>query len=180
MKIKVSKHKFNIHYQGSSWGSQTQQLTYCLRHAHPKHIESHLGEKQPQAKIVFLFSQLHFNNVTSDALFYSGHLVMHSKRCTVQNQWITLRQPTQTVWHGVPEVKIPSDKIVRQTITLLLRYKPTFKTYRYKVTVSLLHFYVYNVYFKPTRDDLNSVEVIHYISYIQVDNVISLKLLKRK
>ena len=47
---------------------------------------------RPQAKIpmTFLFSQLHFHNVTSHVLFYGGHLVMHSKRCTVQNQGITL------------------------------------------------------------------------------------------
>ena len=59
--------------------------TYC-------HIESHLGKKQPQAKIAiaFLFGQLHFNNVTSHAIFYGGHLVMRSKRCAVQNQGITL------------------------------------------------------------------------------------------
>ena len=31
-----------------------------------------------------------FNNVTSHALFYGGHLVMRSKRCAVQNQGITL------------------------------------------------------------------------------------------
>ena len=71
MKIKVSKHKLNIHYRGSPWGSRTQQHAYCLRYAHSQHIESHLGKKQPQAKIAiaFLFGQLHFNDVTSHALF---------------------------------------------------------------------------------------------------------------
>ena len=50
-------------------------------------------KKQPQAKIAraFLFGQLHFNNVTSHALFYGGHLVMRSKRCAMQNQGITLK-----------------------------------------------------------------------------------------
>ena len=93
MKIKVNKHKLNIHYRGSPWGSRTQQHAYCLRYAHSQHIESHLGKKQQQAKIpiAFLFSQLHFNNVTSHALFYGGHLVMRSNRCTVQNQGITLK-----------------------------------------------------------------------------------------
>ena len=40
-------------------------------------IESLLGKKQPQAKTpeAVLFSQLHFNNVTSDALFHGGHLI---------------------------------------------------------------------------------------------------------
>ena len=93
MKIKVSKRKLNICYRGSPRGSRTQQLAYCLRYAHSQHIESHLGKKQQQAKIpiAFLFSQLHFNNVTSHALFYGGHLVMRSKRCAVQNQGITLK-----------------------------------------------------------------------------------------
>ena len=92
MKIKVNKHKLNINYRGSPWGSRTQQHAYCLRYAHSHHIESHLGKKQPQVKIAiaFLFGQLHFNNVTSHALFYGGHLVMRSKRCAVQNQGITL------------------------------------------------------------------------------------------
>ena len=92
MKIKVSKHKLNIYYRGSLRGSRTQQHAYCLRYAHSQHIESHLGKKQQQAKIpiTFLFSQLHFNGVTSHALFYGGHLVMRSKRCAVQNQGITL------------------------------------------------------------------------------------------
>ena len=87
MKIKVSKHKLNIYYRGSPRGSRTQQLAYCLRYAHSHHTESHLRKKQPQAKIaiVFLFSQLHFNNVTSHAIFYGGHLVMRSKRCAMQN-----------------------------------------------------------------------------------------------
>ena len=60
MKIKVSKHKLNIHYRGSPGGSRTQQHAYCLRYAHSQHIESHLGKKQQQAKIPIasLFSQL--------------------------------------------------------------------------------------------------------------------------
>ena len=92
MKIKVSKHKLNIHYRSSPRESRTQQHAYCLRCAHSHQIESHLRKKQQQAKIpiAFLFSQLHFNNVTSHALFYGGHLVMRSKRCAVQNQGITL------------------------------------------------------------------------------------------
>ena len=63
-----------------------QKVVNCLRYAHSQHIESHLGKKQPQAKILiaFLFSQLHFNNFSSDALFHGGHLVMRSKRCPVQ------------------------------------------------------------------------------------------------
>ena len=82
MKIKVNKHKLNIHYRGSPWGSRTQQHTYCLCYAHSHHNESHLGKKQPQVKIAigFLFGQLHFNNVTSHALFNGGHLVMRSAK----------------------------------------------------------------------------------------------------
>ena len=87
MKIKVSKPKLNIHYRSSPRGGRTPQRAYCLRYAHPKHIESHLGKKQQQAKIpiAFLFSQVHFNNITSRAVFYGGHLVMRSKRCALQN-----------------------------------------------------------------------------------------------
>ena len=87
MEIKVSKHKLNIHYRGSPRGGRTQQQAY-LRYAHSQHIESHLGKKQQQRKIpiAFLFSQLHFNYVTSHALFYGGHLVMRSKRGAVQNK----------------------------------------------------------------------------------------------
>jgi len=93
MKIKVSKHKLNIHYRGFPWGSRTQQHAYCSRYAYSHHTESHLGKKQPQAKIAiaFLFGQLHYNNVTSHAIFYGVHLVMRSKRCAVQNQGITLK-----------------------------------------------------------------------------------------
>ena len=93
MKIKVSKHKLNIHYRSSPRESRTQQHAYCLRYAHSQHIESPLGKKQLEPKILkaFLFSQLHFNNVTLDALFHGGHHVMRSKRCAVQNQRITLR-----------------------------------------------------------------------------------------
>ena len=82
MKIKVSKHKLKIHYRGSPRGSRTQQHACCLRYAHSQHIESNLGKKQQQAKIpiAFLFSQLHFNNVTSHALYYGGHLVMRSAK----------------------------------------------------------------------------------------------------
>ena len=77
MKIKVSKHKLNIHYRGSLRGGRTQQPAYCLRYAHSQHIESHLGKKQQQAKIpiAFLFSQLHFNNITSHTLFTGATLL---------------------------------------------------------------------------------------------------------
>ena len=93
MKIKVNKHKLNIHYRGSPWRSRTQQHAYYLRYAHSHHTEYHLGKKQPQAKIAiaFLFGQRHFNNVTSHALFYGGHLVMCSKRCAMQNQGTAMR-----------------------------------------------------------------------------------------
>ena len=77
MKIKVSKRKLNIHYRGSPRGGRTQQHTYCLGYAHSQHIESHLGEKKQQAKIpiAFLFSQLHFNNITSHAVFTTAILL---------------------------------------------------------------------------------------------------------
>ena len=86
MKIKVSYHKFNVHYRGSPLERRTQQHEFCLRYAHPQNIKSHLRMKQPQPKILIaiLFSELHFNNVTLDVLFHGGHLVMRSKRCAMQ------------------------------------------------------------------------------------------------
>ena len=83
MKIKVSKHKLNIHYRGSLWGSWTQQYAYCLHYARFQHIDSHLGKKQPWTKIpiAFLFSQLHFNNITSHTLF-TGAILLCAERDT--------------------------------------------------------------------------------------------------
>ena len=94
MKIKVNKHKLNIHYWGSLWGSRTQQHAYRLRYAHSHQSESHLGKKQRRAKIAiaFLFGQLHFNNVTSHALFYGGHLVMRSAKPGNHLKALRLRQ----------------------------------------------------------------------------------------
>ena len=88
MKIKMSKHKLNIHYQGSPQGSRTQQHVYFLRYAIPNTLSLTLARNNRKQKfqyIAFLFSQLHFNNVTSHVFFYGGHLVMRSKRCAVQN-----------------------------------------------------------------------------------------------
>ena len=100
MKIKVNKHKLNIHYPEVL--REEVELSNT-RTAHVMHIPTtlslmHLGKKQPQAKIAiaFFFGQLHFNNITSHALFYGGHLVMRSKRCAVQNQGITLN----SAWLG--------------------------------------------------------------------------------
>ena len=130
MKIKVNKHKLNIHYRGSPWGSRTQQHAYCLRYAHSHRIESHLGKKQPQAKIAiaFLFGQPHFYNVTSQALFYGGHLVMRSKRCAVQDQGITLsfiqlleeKAPVNNFGWTVPIVRNTAANYIRHGLILLL------------------------------------------------------------
>ena len=84
----------------SPWGSRTQQQANCLRYAHSQHIESHLGKKQPQAKIpiAFLFSKLHFNNVTSDAPIYHGgrYLVMRS------NWEMRIAKPANHLNTGIP------------------------------------------------------------------------------
>ena len=55
-------------------------------------MESHLSKKQPHAKIpiLFLFSQMCFNIITSHAVFHGGHTFIRSKKSTVQNQQITL------------------------------------------------------------------------------------------
>ena len=130
MKIKVNKHKLNIHYRGSPWGSRTQQHPYCLRYAHSHHIEFHLGKTQAQAKIAiaFFFGQLHFNNVTSRALFYGGHhiLVMRSKRGAVQNQGITLNccqnefheKNARNTWVGVENKSVL--KLISSLVSFLL------------------------------------------------------------
>ena len=77
MKIKVSKHKLNIHYRGSPRGGRTQQHAYCLRYAHSQHIESHLGKKQQQAKIPIasLFSQLLLH-----MLFFTAAILLYAVR----------------------------------------------------------------------------------------------------
>ena len=51
--------------------------TCTAYNVHSQHNESHLGKKQSQEKIpiAFLFSQLHFNNVTSDSLFMAAILL---------------------------------------------------------------------------------------------------------
>ena len=71
--------------------SATRTLTAYVMHI-PTTLSLTSEKKQPQAKIAieFLFGQLHFNDVTSHALFYGGYLVMRSKRCAVQNLGITL------------------------------------------------------------------------------------------
>ena len=91
-KVQYPLSRFSISRSNSATNS-------ALHYAHSQHIESHLCKKQPQAKIpiAFLFNQLHFTSVTSDGLFYGGHLVVRSKRCAVQNRRITLMADS-TVW----------------------------------------------------------------------------------
>ena len=107
MKIKVSKLELNIHYRGSPRGSRTQQHSYCLRYAHSQHIVSSRQETTAsEILIAFLFSQLHFNNATLDALFHGGHLVMrrvkpviHLKKCRcIGNSMIS-----SDIWHKYHE-----------------------------------------------------------------------------
>ena len=52
-----------------------------------QHIESHLGKKQPQAKIpiAFLFSKLHGNNVTEMLFFTAAILLCAVMDAPVQN-----------------------------------------------------------------------------------------------
>ena len=57
---------------------------YCFRYAHSQDTESHLDKKLPQAKIpiAFLFSKLHFNNVTEMLFFLlrpSSYTQFHPK-----------------------------------------------------------------------------------------------------
>ena len=66
---------------------------YVIMHI-PNTVSPISARKKLQTKILieFLFNQLHFKNVTLDALFHGGHLVMRSKRCTVQVKRITLKR----------------------------------------------------------------------------------------
>jgi len=83
-------------------------LTLCT---FPPHWVS-LRQETMQAKIAiaFLWGQLHFNNVTSHALFYGGHLVMRSKRCAMQNQGITLRAefPSFSLLVHIMDISLPN------------------------------------------------------------------------
>ena len=78
--------------------SATHALLNNVMHIHNT-LNLHLGKKQPQATIptAFLFSQLHFNNVTSDALFHGGHLVVLIKRFKVQ----TSESPQLNIVSGI-------------------------------------------------------------------------------
>ena len=88
MKIKVSKHKLNIHHRGSPRGSRTQQLT---RTAYVMQIPTHRVSPRQETTASKNSNSVSFQStVTSHALFYGGHLVIRSKRRAVQNQEITL------------------------------------------------------------------------------------------
>ena len=53
-------------------------------------LTSARNNRKQKFPIAFLFSKLHFNNVTEMLFFYGGHLVMRSKRFAVHFQRITL------------------------------------------------------------------------------------------
>ena len=59
--------------------SATRARTGSVMHI-PNTLSLTSARKKPQAKIpmAFLFSKLHFNNVTEMLYFYGGHLVMRS------------------------------------------------------------------------------------------------------
>ena len=80
MKIKVRKSN-----------SAACVLLACTLCTFPTHwVSSQQKTTASKNSIAFLFSQLHFNNVTLNALFHGSHLVMGSKRYAVYNQQITL------------------------------------------------------------------------------------------
>ena len=84
MKIKVSKHKLTstIEVLREEVELRNTRTVYVM------HIPNALSLTSAKIPIAFFFSQRHFNNVTSNAPFYGGHLVMRSNRCAVQNQGI--------------------------------------------------------------------------------------------
>ena len=68
---------------------KNQNASGRLRYGHSQQIESHLGQKKLPLKIPvkFLFDRIHFN-VSEEALFHCGRLIIRSERCVVQNQGI--------------------------------------------------------------------------------------------
>ena len=73
------------------------RTAYVMNIPNTHSLTSARNNRKQKIPIEFLFSELHLNNVTSDAFFYGGHLViMRSKRCAEQNQWITLRRALPT------------------------------------------------------------------------------------
>ena len=65
---------------------------------HIMHIPNPSSQPQSKIPLTFLFDQLYYNNVSSDALFHGSHLDMHNERCAVQNQrHVTLRNVTGRV-----------------------------------------------------------------------------------
>ena len=76
--------------------SATRARTASVLHIpNTQHIESHLGKKPPQAKIpiAFLFSNLHFNNVTEMLFFFTAAILLCAViDAPVQNQRITFNR----------------------------------------------------------------------------------------
>ena len=58
-----------------------QKVVNCLRYAHSQHIESHLGNKQPQAKILIVFSPVNIILVISLLmLFFTAAILLCAVR----------------------------------------------------------------------------------------------------
>ena len=62
------------------------RTAYVMNIPNTHSLTSARNNRKQKIPIEFLFSELHLNNVTSDAFFYGGHLVMRGKRCAEQNQ----------------------------------------------------------------------------------------------
>ena len=104
MKIKVNKHKLNIHYRGSP--REEVELSNT-RTAYVMHIPTTLSltsaRNNRKQKLQKRFSSVNFILIMLlHMLFYGGHLVMRSKRCAVQNQGITLKEYVlwELHWHS--------------------------------------------------------------------------------
>ena len=72
---------------------ELQQHAYRFRYALFSTLwDSSRPEKNSPWKIplTFLFDWRHSNNVSAEALFHGGHLVVRSERWVVQNKWIIL------------------------------------------------------------------------------------------
>ena len=74
MKIRVNKHKLNIHYievLSEEVELSNTRTAYVMRIPTPLSLTSARNNPQAKIAIAFLFGQLHFNNVTSHAFFFT-------------------------------------------------------------------------------------------------------------
>ena len=88
IKIKFEYHLkwfSTIHYRRPWWESWTQQHAFRLCTFSTLWDSSWPEKLLSKILLTFLFDRRRLNNVSAEALFHGGHLVMRSERCAVQN-----------------------------------------------------------------------------------------------